>query len=42
MMPTSVLHGQVLEKIKKLHQESQGGSFLNNFEQFLNKPGDPL
>ncbi len=30
-MPTNVLHGQVLRKIKKLPQESQGGGFLYNF-----------
>ncbi len=30
-MPTNVLYGQVLEKIKKLLQESRGGGFLYNF-----------
>ncbi len=31
MMPTNVLHGQVLGKIKQLPQESLGGGFLYNF-----------
>ncbi len=31
MMPTDVLHGQVLEQIKKLPQESCEGGFLYNF-----------
>ncbi len=35
MMPTNVLHGQVLGKIKKLPQEKRGGGFLYKFVKTL-------